>query len=98
MQPLLVIPRSDKALQYVADRFYLKLIDIHHEKLADFYKRLYSHELVIKSLDNILKNAQNYSIIDLSTIYQVKSKISRVIACLISAGLEDDIIKPLVIH
>jgi 2-polyprenyl-3-methyl-5-hydroxy-6-metoxy-1,4-benzoquinol methylase len=95
MPPHHVTRWSDKALQYVADRFYLKLIDIHHEKLADIHKRLYAHELFIKSLDNILKKSQNYSIIDLSTNYRVKSKISRMIASLISAGLEDDRFKPI---
>jgi 2-polyprenyl-3-methyl-5-hydroxy-6-metoxy-1,4-benzoquinol methylase len=95
MPPHHVTRWSDKALQYVADRFCLKLIDIHHEKLADIHRRLYARELVIKSLDNLWKNNQSYSLVDSSTNYQVKSKISKVIAAFISAGLTDDIIKPI---
>jgi|LakMenEpi03Aug12_release.lakeMendotaPanAssembly.Ray.scaffolds.fasta_scaffold163508_1 2-polyprenyl-3-methyl-5-hydroxy-6-metoxy-1,4-benzoquinol methylase len=95
MPPHHVTRWSDKALQYVADRFCLKLIDIHHEKLADIHRRLYARELVIKSLDNLWKNNQSYSLVDSSTNYQVKSKISKVIAAFISAGLTDDRIKPI---
>jgi 2-polyprenyl-3-methyl-5-hydroxy-6-metoxy-1,4-benzoquinol methylase len=95
MPPHHVTRWSDKALQYVADRFCLKLIDIHHEKLADIHRRLYARELVIKSLYNLWKNNQSYSLVDSSTNYQVKSKISKVIAAFISAGLTDDRIKPI---
>ncbi|REJ49653.1 MAG: methyltransferase domain-containing protein [Microcystis flos-aquae DF17] len=95
MPPHHVTHWSDKALQYVANCFGLKLIDIHHEKLADIHRRLYARELVIKSLDNLFKNNQNYSLVDISTNYQVKLKISQVIASFISAGLTDDRIKPI---
>ena len=57
---------TDKTLKYVADYFGIRLIDIHHEKLADVHKRLYAHHLILKSLENSLRIEKKSSLLEMS--------------------------------
>lgn len=67
---------SDKSLQYIANIFGLKVIEIHHEKLAKIHKKLYVNLILLKALANTIAYKSNSLLIDRSWLYRIMSKTS----------------------
>ena len=67
---------SDKSLQYIAHIFGLKVIDIHHEKLAEIHRRWYVSSILLKALENSIGYKSNNFLIDRSWLYRIMSRTS----------------------
>ena len=80
---------SDKSLQHISDIFALKVIDIHHEKLAEIHKQWYSYSILIKALENTIGYKSDKLLIDRSWLYQIMSMTSVLGSKWLKKGLVD---------
>ena len=80
---------SDKSLYHISELFGLKVVDAHHEKLADIHKQWYSYSILIKALENITKYKSNKLLIDRSLPYRLMSIASVLGSKLLEKGLAD---------
>jgi 2-polyprenyl-3-methyl-5-hydroxy-6-metoxy-1,4-benzoquinol methylase len=79
---------SDKSLTYVADFLDLKLVSIHHEKLAPIHKKGYLAYLITQSLKKIFGIRER--LLDDSILYRLLSKFSTLTSRFLEPGLQDD--------
>ncbi len=80
---------SDKSLQHIAHIFGLKVIDIHHEKLAEIHRRWYVSSILLKALENSIGYKSNNLLIDRSWLYKIMSRISVLGSKWLEKGLLD---------
>ena len=67
---------SDKSLHHISELFNLKVVDVHHEKLAEIHKQWYSYSILIGAIANITKYKSNKLLIDRSLPYRLMSLAS----------------------
>lgn len=85
---------SDKSLEYIAQKYNLKIIEIHHEKLSDIHKRWYSSTLASISLYELLNISKGSMLIDKRLIHKILSKLASLTGKILVLGLKDDRILP----
>lgn len=85
---------SDKSLQYIARRFELEIIDIHHDKLAEIHKKLYSSHLILNAIENTLGFKNKTQLLDRSLRYKLSSKISTFLGTWLKKGMDDSRVLP----
>ena len=80
---------SDKSLRYVAQIFGLKILDIHHEKLAEIHRRWYASSILLQALEKTIGYDSKNQLIDRSLTYKILSKISVWGARWLARGIRD---------
>lgn len=85
---------SDKSLQYIAHIFGLKIIDIHHEKLAAIHRKWYLSSVLLKALENSIGYKNNNLLIDRSLLYRIMSIVSALGSRWLEKGFLDNRVLP----
>ncbi len=85
---------SDKSLQYIAHIFGLKIIDIHHEKLAEIHRRWYLSSVLLKALENSIGYKSNNLLIDRSLLYRSMSRTATLGSRWLEKGFLDSKVLP----
>ncbi|MGK7894838.1 MAG: class I SAM-dependent methyltransferase [Xenococcus sp. (in: cyanobacteria)] len=85
---------SDKSLQHIAHIFGLKVIDIHHEKLAEIHRRWYVSSILLEALANSISYRSNNLLIDQSFTYKIMSKSANLGSKWLEKGFLDNKVLP----
>jgi 2-polyprenyl-3-methyl-5-hydroxy-6-metoxy-1,4-benzoquinol methylase len=85
---------SDKCLEYVSQKYNLKIIEIYHERLSDIHKRWYVSTLVCMSLYELLNISKGNLLIEKRLIHQILSKLAGLIGRILVLGLKDERVLP----
>ena len=76
---------SDKSLKHIAEIFGMKIVNIEHEKLADWDKVSWASSIILESLRNWL--GVQSGLLDMSLKYKVLEKISLLTGEILAKGL-----------
>lgn len=76
---------SDKCLKHIAEIFGMKVVNIEHEKLADWDKVFWASSIILESLRNWL--GVQSRLVDMSLKYKVLEKISLLTGEVLAKGL-----------
>jgi 2-polyprenyl-3-methyl-5-hydroxy-6-metoxy-1,4-benzoquinol methylase len=85
---------SDKSLEYIGQKYNLKFIEVHHEKLSNLHKQWYASTLASISLYELLNISQGNLLIEKRLIHKILSKLASLIGRMLTLGLKDDRILP----
>lgn len=78
---------SDQSLAYVGQKFQLKIMDIHHDKLADIHRKWYISTVLFESFCRNF--GLQFSLLERSLLYRVLAKLSRIGSPFLEKGLLD---------
>jgi 2-polyprenyl-3-methyl-5-hydroxy-6-metoxy-1,4-benzoquinol methylase len=85
---------SDKSLEYIGQKYNLKIIELHHEKLSDIHKRWYASTLASISLYELLNISKGNMLIEKRLIHKILSKLASLVGKILVLGLKDDKVLP----